>query len=161
LDRHIAMATAMTTDSRDALVAGVRGEFTELIGLVHALAVLREVSPRSLDAVLSAGEVISSRIAAAALSDHRVPATWIDSRRILVTDSEHNAAAPDMIESTDRAREVVAPETSAGRVAVLGGFIGATNGGATTTLGRGGSDYSAAIFGACLDVDEIQIWTDV
>jgi aspartate kinase len=85
----------------------------------------------------------------------------VDARKVLVTDTEHNTAAPDMIETADRARERVAPETAAGNVAVLGGFIGATPGGATTTLGRGGSDYSAAIFGACLDVDEIQIWTDV
>jgi len=123
--------------------------------------VLREVSPRSRDAVLAAGEVVSSRIVAAALADHRVPSEWVDARSVLITDAEHTAAAPEMRETCERAAERVAPITGSGAVAVLGGFIGATAAGITTTLGRGGSDYSAAIFGACLDADEIQIWTDV
>jgi aspartate kinase len=161
LDRHVAVASAVTTSRQAALVAAIRAEFDELIGLVHALAVLREVSPRSLDAVLAAGEVASSRIVAAALSDRGVPSAWVDARRVLVTDAEHNAAAPDMDATCDRVREHVSPIRQRGQVAVLGGFIGATPGGVTTTLGRGGSDYSAALFGACLGVDEIQIWTDV
>ena len=128
---------------------------------MHALAVLREVSPRSLDAVLAAGEVVSSRIVAAAIADHRIESVWVDARGVIVTDSEYNAAVPDMLETADRTRDRVAPHASRCRVAVLGGFIGSTSNGVTTTLGRGGSDYSAAIFGACLGVDEIQIWTDV
>src|SRR5205807_1431198 len=148
LDRHVAVASAVTSESRAETVAKVRQEFEELIGLVHALAVLREVSPRSLDAVLSAGEVVSSRIVAAALADGGIPAAWVDARTVLVTDAEHTGAAPDMIETCERARRHVAPVSAAGRTAVLGGFIGATGQGVTTTLGRGGSDYSAAIFGA-------------
>src|SRR5471030_611387 len=161
VERHIAVATAITSESRARVLADVRQEFDELVGLVHALAVLREVSPRSRDAVLAVGELVSSRIVAAALSDHRVPSVWVDARRVLVTDGEHTAALPDMAETTERAREHVAPVVNAGKVAVLGGFIGATANGVTSTLGRGGSDYSAAIFGAVLGVDEIQIWTDV
>jgi len=160
-ERHVSVASAVTNQSRDGVLAAVRAEFEELIGLVHALAVLREVSPRSLDAVVATGEVLSSRIVAAALADTGIPSAWIDARLVLVTDAEHTAASPDMIETCARARARVAPVTSGGRVAVLGGFIGATAAGVTTTLGRGGSDYSAAIFGACLGVDEIQIWTDV
>jgi aspartate kinase len=161
LERHLAVATAMTTDGRADLLAAVRHEFEELIGLVHALAVLREVSPRSYDAVLAVGELVSSRIVAAALADHRIQSAWVDARRVLTTDAEHNTAAPNMIDTCERARQHVAPLVEAGNVVVLGGFIGATANGVTTTLGRGGSDYSAAIFGACLGVDEIQIWTDV
>jgi aspartate kinase len=161
LDRHVSVATAVTTASRDKTVAAVKAEFEELIGLVHALAVLREVSPRSLDAVLATGELVSSRIVAAAFADHRVPSAWVDARTVLVTDADYNGAAPDMNETRDRASEHLGAHTSAGRVPVLAGFIGATGAGVTTTLGRGGSDYSAAIFGASLDVDEIQIWTDV
>jgi aspartate kinase len=161
LDRHVSVATAVTSVSRDATVATVREEFDELIGLVHALAVLREVSPRSLDAVLAAGEIVSSRIVAAALADHGVRSAWIDARTVLATNAEYTGAAPDMNETRDRARDRIVPITAQGQAAVLGGFIGSTTGGITTTLGRGGSDYSAAIFGACLDVDEIQIWTDV
>ena len=161
LERHVAIATAVTSESRTQLIADVRREIEELIGLIHALAVLREVSPRSRDAVLAVGELASSRIVAAAIADRGIPSIWIDARTVLVTDAEHTIAAPDMIETGERARERVAPALAAGKVAVLGGFIGATANGITSTLGRGGSDYSAAIFGACLDVDEIQIWTDV
>jgi aspartate kinase len=161
IDRHVAVAAAITSDSRDRVVAEVRREFDELTGLVRALAVLREVSPRSRDAVLAAGEVVSSRIVAAALADHRISSAWIDARTVLVTDAEHTAAAPDMHETCERVTERVAPLVAAGTVVVVGGFIGATTSGITSTLGRGGSDYSAAIFGACLDADEIQIWTDV
>jgi aspartate kinase len=128
---------------------------------VHALAVLREVSPRSLDAVVATGELVSSRIVAAALSDHGLPSAWMDARSVLVTDADHTSAAPDMDATCARVREQVLPAMTRGEVPVLGGFIGATANGVTTTLGRGGSDYSAAILGAALGVDEIQIWTDV
>jgi aspartate kinase len=160
-ERHQSVASGVTSTRREAVLAAVRAEFDELIGLVHALAVLREVSPRSLDAVVATGEVLSSRIVAAALADRGIASAWVDARLVLVTDAEHTCAAPDMNETCQRARQHVAPVMKAGQVAVLGGFIGASAGGVTTTLGRGGSDYSAAIFGACLDVDEIQIWTDV
>jgi aspartate kinase len=161
LERHIAVATAVTSDSRPRLLADVRREIEELNGLVHALAVLREVSPRSRDAVYAVGELVSSRIVAAAFADHGIASSWVDARTVLMTDAEHNAAAPDMMETCGRARERVAPLLADGTVVVLGGFIGATANGITSTLGRGGSDYSAAVFGACLGVDEIQIWTDV
>ena len=161
LERHLSVATAVTSTSRDQLRAEVRAEFDELNGLVHALSVLREVSPRSRDAVHAVGEVVSSRIVAAAFADHGVASAWVDARTVLITDAEHTAAAPDMMETGDRARERLAPLLAEGKVVVLGGFIGATAAGITSTLGRGGSDYSAAIFGSCLGVDEIQIWTDV
>jgi len=161
VERHVAVATAVTSESRTRLLADLRRELEELSGLIHALAVLREVSPRSRDAVLAVGELASSRIVAAAIADRGIPSEWIDARTVLVTDAEHTIAAPDMIETCERARGRVAPVLAAGKVAVLGGFIGATASGITSTLGRGGSDYSAAIFGACLDAAEIQIWTDV
>jgi aspartate kinase len=160
-ERHVSVASAVTNERRSAVLADVGHEFDELAGLVHALAVLRDVSPRSLDAVLAVGELVSSRIVAAALTDCGVASGWVDARRALVTDAEHAGAAPDMIETCERTRAQIAPLTQTSTVAVLGGFIGSTANGVTTTLGRGGSDYSAAIFGACLGVDEIQIWTDV
>src|SRR5258708_36893311 len=80
VDRHIAVAAAVTSDSRERVVAEVRREFDELIGLVHALAVLREGSPRSRDAVRAAGEVVSSRIVAAAFPGHRLASEWGDAR---------------------------------------------------------------------------------
>jgi len=160
-ERHLAVAAAVTRESRARVAADVRREFQELIGLVHALAVLREVSPRSRDAVHAVGELVSSRMIAAAFADHGMASAWIDARTVLITDDEHNAAVPDMVETCERARARVAPQIAAGKVVVLGGFIGATANGVTSTLGRGGSDYSAAILGACLGMDEIQIWTDV
>jgi len=161
LERHLAVASALTEGSRPQLLHAIRAEFDELIGLVHALAVLREVSPRSLDAVLAAGELVSSRIVAAALVDHDCPAAWVDARAVMVTDAEHSGAAPDMEATGRRVNERLLPLVDAGQVAVIGGFVGATANGVTTTLGRGGSDYSAAIFGAALGASEIQIWTDV
>ena len=161
LDRHDTMSAAVAPASGTALQASVRADFDELIGLVRALAVLREVSPRSLDAVLASGEIVSSRIVAAALADHDIPAQWVDARSVLVTDAEHTGAVPDMDATRRRLQDRARRHLDAGQVVVLGGFIGATRNGVTTTLGRGGSDYSAAIFGAALDADEIQIWTDV
>ena len=162
LARHVTAASSLTTGTRrDQLLTAVREEFAAVAGLVHALAVLREISPRSLDAVVSAGELSSSRIVAAALEERGVPAQWVDARTIITTDAEHTGAAPDMIETCAKANAALRPIAAAGRVAVMGGFIGATAQGVTTTLGRGGSDYSAAIVGSCLGVDEIQIWTDV
>jgi aspartate kinase len=161
LERHLTVAAAVTTDSRAGVLAAIREEFDELIGLVHALSVLREISPRSLDAVAAAGEVVSSRIVAAAMADRGIRSAWVDARNVLVTDADHTSAVPDMDATFERSQAHLMPALNAGLVAVLGGFIGATHGGVTTTLGRGGSDYSAAIFGACLQMDEIQIWTDV
>jgi aspartate kinase len=161
LDRHLSVATAVTSKSRERVLGEVKAEFDELNGLVHALSVLREVSPRSRDAVHAVGELVSSRIVAAAFADHGIPSAWVDARTVLITDAEHTGAAPDMIETCERARERMAPPLAEDKVVVTGGFIGATAAGVTSTLGRGGSDYSAAIFGSCLGVDEIQIWTDV
>jgi aspartate kinase len=98
---------------------------------------------------------------AAVLNDRGVPAAWIDARRVLRTDSMHGAAAPDVEVTRTLAATVLAPSLGDGIVPVLGGFIGADAHGTTTTLGRGGSDCSAAVIGASLDADEIQIWTDV
>jgi aspartate kinase len=161
LERHLSVAAAVTSASRAAALVQVRREIEELNGLVHALSVLREVSPRSRDAVHAVGEVVSSRIVAAAFADHGIASGWVDARTVLITDAEHGAAAPDMMETCERARERISPLVAEGKVVVLGGFIGSTANGITSTLGRGGSDYSAAIFGSCLDADEIQIWTDV
>jgi aspartate kinase len=162
LDRHIGVATALVAGEGLApLTAQLNGDFSALIEIVRTLARHHDVSPASHDAVVAMGELASSRIVAAAFAAKDIPAAWIDARAVLVTDDEHMAAIPDMDETCRRTRELVGARRAAGEVAVMGGFIGATAAGVTTTLGRGGSDYSAAIFGACLGVDEIQIWTDV
>ena len=162
LDRHIGVATSLIPEAaRGDLIATLTREFSELSEMVQQLASASDVPPRAHDAIVAMGELASSRIVATAFAAQGVPAQWVDSRQVLVTDNEHTAAAPDMDATCRRTQEIVGTHRERGRVAVMGGFIGATADGVTTTLGRGGSDYSAAIFGACLDVAEIQIWTDV
>jgi aspartate kinase len=162
LERHRAVAAELVGgEALDGLSAEIGAWFAATTGRVRALAAAREVSPRDHDALVAMGELVSSRIVAAAFAVGGLPSEWVDARRVLVTDDEHTAALPDMAATCARVSELVASRRAAGRVVVLGGFIGATREGVTTTLGRGGSDYSAAIFGACLGVDEIQIWTDV
>src|SRR5512140_1339473 len=130
VDRHVAVATALATGPRlDRLLAVLRSEFDGITSLVRALAVLREVSPRSLDAVAASGEVASSRIVAAALEEAGIPSTWVDARLVVATDNEHTAAAPDMEETCRRTVDQVDPARQRGRVAVMGGFIGATRDG--------------------------------
>jgi aspartate kinase len=160
--RHREMTSLVREpESRAALLADLDALLDELEAMVHALAVIEEVSPRSRDTIVSFGEISSSAIVAAALEDAGIPSRAVDPRRVLVTNGEHGSAQPD-VEATDtRLREVVTPLLEDGIVPVLGGFVGASASGLTTTLGRGGSDYSAALFGAGLRAEEIQIWTDV
>jgi aspartate kinase len=161
-DRHLTATAALTTGERAAATSlFVNAHFDELDAVARALGVLREVSNRTLDAIAASGELLSSRLVAAALEEAAVPSAWVDSRRVIVTDDEHTRAAPLMRETVAALRASVMPLIEAGRVPVLGGFVGATAEGITTTLGRGGGDYSGAIVGAGVDAREIQIWTDV
>jgi aspartate kinase len=161
-ERHIATARELVSSSAlDPLVSHINAELDDLTDVIKALAVLREVSPRTLDVVAAVGELLSSRIVAAALTSAGVDAEWVDARQVIVTNNEHTRATPLGKETNDRLRSIVGPILDSGRVAVLGGFVGATLAGHTTTLGRGGSDYSGALVGAGVEASEIQIWTDV
>jgi aspartate kinase len=162
LERHIGVLNGLVgEDAAKPLTGSLREDFARLAATVGTLAAARDVPPRAHDEIVAMGELASSRMVAAAFAAKGVPTAWVDSRAVLVTDDEHMAAVPDMDATCARTQKLVATERAAGKVAVMGGFIGATPAGVTTTLGRGGSDYSAAIFGACLGVNEIQIWTDV
>ena len=132
---------------------------TELETLIHGVALIRELSPRTSDAIVSLGERLSTTIIAAAATERGIPTTLLDSRALVVTDTNFTAAAPDMKHSYARIAAAVSPR--AGHLYVAQGFIGATAAGITTTLGRGGSDFSATIFGAALGADRVEIWTDV
>ena len=136
-------------------------QFDRLAAVADALAVLREASPRSLDTVASVGELVSCRIVAAALATGGLPAVAVDPRLLLVTDETFTSATPQLEATRAHVQSRLWPLLGEGRVAVTGGFVGATRSGIATTLGRGGSDYSAALLSAALDADEIQIWTDV
>jgi aspartate kinase len=161
--RHLAVVEELLGTGSDAaeVAAEVSMLFDELAHLGEALTVLGDVSPRSLDAVAAYGERLSSPIVAAAFQKRGIPATWVDARKVVVTDGAFGKARPQPDAIADAAREQLLPLVRDGRVPVLGGYIGATPEGVTTTLGRGGSDYSAALVGAALDVDAIEIWTDV
>jgi aspartate kinase len=116
---------------------------------------------RPLDAIAATGELLSSQLVAAAMTARGLDAAWIDARDVVHTDDRYTCAAP-LTEPTGAAcAAVVLPLLTAGRLPVLGGFIGRAPDGSTTTLGRGGSDYSASIIGAAIGAAEIQIWTDV
>jgi len=147
--------------AEDALVDAINAELDNLVAVVRALAVLREVSPRTLDVIAAMGELLSSRIVAAALTAAGVAAQWVDARQAIVTDGEHTRATPLARETDEALARHVRPAIDAGLVPVVGGFVGATRDGHTTTLGRGGSDYSGALVGAGVGASEIQIWTDV
>ncbi len=134
--------------------------FQELRELARGLAALGELTPRSVDAVSSCGERLSSAIVALAFRRFGMEAVHVDSRQVILTDARHTQAAPIYPETYRRLEETVKP-LAASAVVVMGGFIGATEAGVTTTLGRGGSDFSASIVGAGIGADEIQIWTDV
>ena len=134
--------------------------FQELTELVKGLAVLGELTPRSIDAISSYGERLSSYIVTLGFRHFGMPAEHVDSRDVLITDKRHTQAAPNFPETYVRLSKTI-PPLAAQSVVVMGGFIASTEDGVTTTLGRGGSDYTAAIVGAGLDAEEIQIWTDV
>ena len=134
--------------------------FQELTELVKGLAVLGELTPRSVDAISSYGERLSSYVVTYAFRHFGVPAVHLDSRDVMITDKRHTQAAPDFPETYRRLAETV-PPMARDAVVVMGGFIAATREGVTTTLGRGGSDFTASIVGAGIGAEEIQIWTDV
>lgn len=135
--------------------------FDELKKLLEGLAVLGEVPPRGLDKILSYGELLSSAIVADAMAERGIPAVLADAREFIKTDDNYGKASP-LIDITNRkVQEIVRPAIDAGKVPVTQGFIGSTREGATTTLGFEGSDYTAAIVGAAMNAEDIQIWKDV
>jgi aspartate kinase len=159
-ERHLRTVRELVPEGGDVPGAVTR-QFDQLEAIVRALAVLGEVSPRTLDVVAAMGEHLSSLVVAAALAAAGVRSQWVDARRAIVTSDEHTHAVPLTSETNAALAASVLPAVDAGCVPVLGGFVGATRDGHTTTLGRGGSDYSGALVGAGTGAHEIQIWTDV
>ena len=161
-ERHVAVSRQFISDDKPNAFNGelefARGELSDL---------LMRVSRRSLplamlkDAVVSYGEQLSSRLLAEVLRAKGIDTRQVDSRRLIVTDDEYGAAQPIWDETEKLVKIELEPLIAAGEVPVMGGFIAGNRGGETTTLGRGGSDYSAALVAAALRADELQIWTDV
>src|SRR3954466_9672104 len=136
-------------------------EFNRLDELLRGIVAVGELTPRTSDYVVSYGERLSSKICTAAFSARGLNATLLDAREVIITDKQHTKAIPQVDEIDHRVQTVVRPLLEAGRVPVMGGFLGATKDGVQTTIGRGGSDFSAALVGAGLNAESIEIWTDV
>jgi len=162
-EKHFAAADALIKDEK--LRETTRGEINCLIQLLvdlcRAIAVLGEASPRALDAVASLGERMNVRLLAAIVVDGGVKAQAIEATEFIVTNSHFQNAHPDFKMTTEKTRARLNPLMDEGIIPITTGFIGATPDGVITTLGRGGSDYSAAIIGRSLPADDVWIWTDV
>jgi aspartate kinase len=161
--RHREVARELLSENAralfDATIESARGEIVEVLHEVTAHETVRLLLQ---DVVVSYGERLSATLLAAVLCEGGLAARCVDARRLIMTNDEHGCAAPLFEETERRTRAALDPLVAASEVAVVGGFIGSSvKTGMTTTLGRGGSDYTAAIIGSCMEAREIQIWTDV
>jgi aspartate kinase len=135
--------------------------FQSLDELLRGIIAVGELTPRTTDNVAAYGEILSSKLVTEAFLMQGLDASFVDSRDVIVTDSTYTRATPQFEETNERLRTDLKPLLDAGHIPVMGGFIGANKAGVTTTIGRGGSDFSAAIVGAALGAERIEIWTDV
>ena len=160
--RHEMVAQELISDLRRGdFLQQLNSAVEQLLELLKLFAERPAERKQLQDAVVSFGEILSSTLLAAVLNERDIRARPVDARRCIITDQEFTCAAPLMAETSEHTRQELQPVLNDGIVPVLGGFIGSTSEGVTTTLGRGGSDYTAALFGAVLGAAEIQIWTDV
>src|SRR5213593_2209564 len=148
-------------DFFESFIKQLDKQIDQIHTILRGIALLGEITPRARDKVMAIGEKLSSVLFAYSMMMRALPGEHIDSEEVVITDSRFGEASPLMEETRDAARRVLLPLIERNLIPVMGGFIGRTGDGATTTLGRGGSDYSAAIVGAAVGAEEIQIWTDV
>jgi aspartate kinase len=161
-NRHIDTACELLDETRfAALQSAVHQEFDALDDLLRGIAAVGELTDRTSDLVVSFGERLSSRMVAAAFDQRGLNGTHVDARTCIITDSNYGKAAPQEPAIEAKLTEHVLPWIEAGKTPVMGGFIGSNADGITTTLGRGGSDYTAALVGGGLHAGAIEIWTDV
>ena len=161
-ERHFDTAGELLgTGLYTGLHSELQSEFDSLEQLLCGICAVGELTPRTSDYVVSFGERLSSIIITAAFAARDLPATLVDARQVMVTDGQHGRAIPQVEEINERLQLHVQPLIVDRRVPVMGGFIGSTREGITTTIGRGGSDFSAALVGAGLNAERIEIWTDV
>lgn len=162
-ERHLTVCRELLGASAAAteISAELSALFDELASLAEALKTLGHVTPRSFDAIASIGEQCSSQLVTAVLCERGIPAQLVDAGDVMITDATFMQAVPRTEAIAEQSRAVLLPILKEGKVPVLGGFVGRTADGITTTLGRGGSDYSASLIGAALHAEAIEIWTDV
>jgi aspartate kinase len=161
--RHRDTASALVKDPKDvvALIEFIDQKFDSLDEVLRGLAAILELTPRISDLIVSYGERLSSRIVAQAFRERSLNAVHVDAREIVITDSSFQKAVPLDAFIEKRAAEKLRPHVAQGKVPVMGGFIGSNEAGITTTLGRGGSDFTGALIGGALTAGAIEIWTDV
>lgn len=162
-DRHLREASVLLDGSQDAddIASEISASFDEIAHLAEAFRTLGYLTPRSLDAVASVGELLSSQMVAAAFRHRGLPAVHVDARDVMKTNDAFTRAEPDIVEIQKAVQNHLTPLVQQGLIPVMGGFVGAAPGRVTTTIGRGGSDYSAALVGAAIEAEAIEIWTDV
>lgn len=159
-EKHVAAADILLQgDGAQEITEFIQTSFTDLRNLLDGVGLVRELSARTLDKILSFGELLSSRMLTALLTSKGIDAVWADSRLLIRTDAAFGKAAVKFSETNTHISEHFAASNA--QVTVLPGFIGSTANGDTTTLGRGGSDYTAAIIAAAVDAEMLEIWTDV
>ena len=154
-------ASARTNPAVASMHAWIDADFDSLDEILRGLAAVGELTPRISDMIVSYGERLSSRMIAEALTHTGLNTVHVDARQCIVTDAQYGKAVPQDAAIELRLRQHVLPLLGDGRVPVMGGFIGSTEQGITTTLGRGGSDFTAALVGGGIDAGAIEIWTDV
>ena len=161
--RHRDTACALIKNTAEAatLTRTIDEKFDALDEVLRGLAAILELTPRISDLIVSYGERISSRIVTAAFREQGINAEHVDARQVVITDSQFQKAIPQDTIIERRAHEKLLPLISAGKVPVMGGFIASNESGITTTLGRGGSDFTGALIGGALSAEAIEIWTDV
>jgi aspartate kinase len=161
-ERHfITAGELLGTGLFTELHSELHSEFDSLEQLLRGISAVGELTPRTSDYVVSFGERLSSIIITAAFVARDVPAMLLDARQVIITDGQHGRAIPQVDEINHQLELQARPLIDSGRVPIMGGFIGSTREGITTTIGRGGSDFSAALAGAGLNAERIEIWTDV
>ncbi len=160
-DRHKETAAALLKASTKEIHSFIDDQFNSLDEILRGLAVILELTPRISDLIVSFGERLSSRIIAAAFVERGLNAAHIDARKVIITDSQFQKATPLFPLIEKRAEEHLRPLVNAGKLPIMGGFIASNEANITTTLGRGGSDFTAALIGGALNAEAIEIWTDV
>ncbi|MBC7188408.1 MAG: lysine-sensitive aspartokinase 3 [Calditrichaeota bacterium] len=160
---HLGVARCLLQGPASAaeVFAFCQATFRSIEEMAQGISVVADFSPAVQDRLLGQGELLSTRIIAAYLAQGRLPVEWVDARRLIVTDARHTQAEPLFEETATRCREVLLPLVADGKIPLTQGYIARSASGQPTTLGRGGSDFSAALIGAALGAEEIQIWTDV
>lgn len=162
-ERHFKIIKDLDLTKDNKLVDSINDLFKKLEILIKGVYYLGEITPKAKDSILATGELCSTLIFSSFLKIklNNISSSWFDIREVMITDSNFSQATPDFNEIKNQSEKVLIPFIKNYTIIITQGFIGSTKSGETTTLGRGGSDYSASIIGSILDAEKIEIWTDV